>query len=188
MDRQQLNLRLSAGLMTRLKQRAKREGKTVTSLVREWIEAEIDKKIDVDRQADAGGMGSPDPLELRLSTIEGRLQKLEERTQGGRGLEIQPKASKERPDPKGITEPATSDGPGRGFSGLAPIEATDVESITTAELAALTGTNRGGWNNWAAKAAVGEIRNHPTAGRWKFIGRISDPVNGGPPRSLWIRA
>jgi hypothetical protein len=60
-------------------------------------------------------------------------------------------------------------------------------AITTNDLAQLTGTNRAAWNNWAAKAAIGAVREHPQAGRWRVVGKGPGP-NGGPDRWLWEQA
>lgn len=57
-------------------------------------------------------------------------------------------------------------------------------AITTAELAERTGTNRAAWNNWANKAAPGQVRHHPEAGSWRLVGKGAGP-NGGPERWLW---
>ena len=54
-------------------------------------------------------------------------------------------------------------------------------AITTAELAERTGTNRAAWNNWANKAAPGQVRHHPEAGSWRLVGKGAGP-NGGPER------
>ena len=56
--------------------------------------------------------------------------------------------------------------------------------ITTAQLALSTGTNRGAWNTWAAKATPGDVRHHPLAGSWRLIGKAA-PASGGPERWLW---
>jgi predicted transcriptional regulator len=58
------------------------------------------------------------------------------------------------------------------------------DAITTAELAEQTGTNRAAWNNWAAKAAPGDVRHHPEAGSWRLLGKAPAP-GGGPERWLW---
>jgi hypothetical protein len=68
---------------------------------------------------------------------------------------------------------------------LAMVEAG--EGITSAELADRTGTNRASWNNWAAKAVVGDVRVHKEAGSWRLIGKAPSSV-GGPARWLWEQA
>jgi predicted transcriptional regulator len=60
------------------------------------------------------------------------------------------------------------------------------DALTTAELADQTGTSRGAWNNWAGKAAPGDVRHHPTAGSWRLVGKAPAP-GGGPERWLWER-
>ena len=57
-------------------------------------------------------------------------------------------------------------------------------AITTAELAARTGTNRAAWNNWASPDRVGQVRSHPQAGSWRLRGKAAAEA-GGPPRWLW---
>jgi hypothetical protein len=61
---------------------------------------------------------------------------------------------------------------------------TTSQSLTTAELAIQTGTNKAAWNNWASKAAIGDIRHHPQAGSWRLLGKAA-PANGGPERWMW---
>jgi hypothetical protein len=61
---------------------------------------------------------------------------------------------------------------------------TDGQGLTTAELAIQTGTNKAAWNNWASKAAIGDIRHHPQAGSWRLLGKAA-PANGGPERWMW---
>jgi hypothetical protein len=51
-------------------------------------------------------------------------------------------------------------------------------------LALKTGTNRGGWNNWAKPERIGQVRHHPQAGSWKLIGKAATAI-GGPERWLW---
>jgi hypothetical protein len=58
------------------------------------------------------------------------------------------------------------------------------DGITTTELALKTGTNRGGWNNWAKPERIGQVRHHPQAGSWKLIGKAATAI-GGPERWLW---
>jgi hypothetical protein len=58
------------------------------------------------------------------------------------------------------------------------------DALATAELAEQTGTNRAAWNNWAGKAASGDVRHHPTAGSWRLVGKAPAP-GGGPDRWLW---
>lgn len=63
----------------------------------------------------------------------------------------------------------------------APLQA---DGITTVELALKTGTNKGGWNNWAKPERIGQVRHHPQAGSWQLIGKAA-PASGGPERWLW---
>ena len=94
-------------------------------------------------------------LAVQLAALEQRVAMLEQQA---------------RPAPKAPAQQITIEAP--------------LGAITTAELADRTGTNKGAWNNWAAKASPGQVRHHSQAGSWRLVGKGPGP-NGGPDRWLW---
>jgi hypothetical protein len=64
------------------------------------------------------------------------------------------------------------------------LEPQSGDAISTAQLAEQTKTNRASWNNWAAKAKPGDVRQHPDAGSWRLMGKVP-AATGGPDRWLW---
>ena len=156
MRRSQLAINCPTPLLQRLRTTAKQQGTTATALVLEWITAGLD-----------GGLGRSSPpssdLEARLDAVERRLDSLP-----ASPIRAIPPSPKQAPTPKPAGAPAPAAG----------------GAITTAELAERTGTNRGAWNNWAAKATAGDVRRHAEAGSWRLMGKAPAEV-GGPARWLW---
>jgi hypothetical protein len=62
----------------------------------------------------------------------------------------------------------------------------EIETLTTSELSARTGTNRAAWNQWAAAHSTGDVRVHSKAGHWRLVGKTASE-GGGPPRWMWER-
>ena len=157
----QLALELEPQLLERLRARAAADGRPVAALVRRWLEAGLSGALE--QQAAPAG---PDLL-ARVEALEAAV------------ADLQRPASPERVAPAPRTdEPVT---PNR----VIPDPPTG--AITTAELAMLTGANRGSWNTWATKAAPGDVRHHPQAGSWRLVGK-SALDTGGPARWMWEQA
>ena len=159
--RTQLAIQVPPAFLARLKAEATAQGRTVTSLAMQWLEAGL------------AGASTPAPAaELldRLAAVEDRLASLEARERASRGP-----AAKRPPAPAAPpSDPPTP-----------PLERTGGR-LTTTDLARATGTSAGAWNRWAAGHASGSVRQHPTAGSWRLLGKEPPPADlGGPPRWLW---
>jgi predicted transcriptional regulator len=156
MVKAQFNVRVDPALAAKLRREAQRRQQTPGVLVAEAIELLLSGNSSAPGPA-------PDGLAAALSALEQRVVKLEQ----------QRPAASARPAP--AAPPAAA--------ALPELEAP-AEAITTVELAERTGTNRAAWNNWAAKAAAGDVRHHPQAGAWRLAGKAPTP-GGGPERWLW---
>lgn len=156
--RTQLNIQVSADFLTRIRSVAESQGRTVTSLALQWLEA----GLAGDRPADDGAAVS-----VRLAALEARLSALE--------------ARQSAPVPPACVAPA----PVETTPALFAMEGEVSQPLTSAELAEQTGTSRASWNNWASRNPVGSVRVHPAAGPWRLAGQRHEPRKGGPPRWLW---
>jgi len=174
----QLSFELPPELLERLRAHAEAQRRTVASLLRDWIEAGLSAGPPAAPGVDLSGLSERvGCLEREVAQLQAGVLRVPRRGQVeplrvplGRGqlesigaaqLQAEP-ASPERV----IPSPPIGD------------------AITTAELAARTGTNRAGWNNWAAADRIGEVRAHPQAGSWRLVGKAPAP-GGGPDRWLW---
>ena len=169
----QLNCRVEVLLAKRLREAATARHTTTGALVAQAIEALL-----------AGNSSSPAPPPSALAALEARVARLEAANKGvnhtlknnneSRGDKI---TSTGLPynDKAGKSQPTTQEG---------VIIITPSQSLTTAELAIQTSTNKAAWNNWASKAAIGDIRHHPQAGSWRLLGKAA-PASGGPERWMW---
>lgn len=151
----QLNCRVEVLLAKRLREAATARHTTTGALVAQAIEALL-----------AGNSASPAPPPSALAALEARVAKLEANQGGNHTLKNNDES---RVD---IVHSKNSD------------IITTSQNLTTAELAIQTGTNKGAWNNWASKAAIGDIRHHPQAGSWRLLGKAA-PASGGPERWMW---
>lgn len=150
----QLNVRVERALAARLRREATRRRQTPGVLVAEAIEALL-----------AGAKPEAhQPLAADSSALAAQLAALTER------VALLEQQARPAPAPKAPAQPITIEAP--------------AGAITTAELVERTGTNAGGWNNWARTVAPGEVRHHPQAGSWRLIGKVPAP-GGGPARWLW---
>lgn len=188
----QLSVELPPELLQRLKAAAAATDRPVAALVRRWIEAGLAGGLE-------GGAVSPEPAGLleRVVALEAAVAAL--------GREQRPPAAADPLAAQLAAMGAAVAGAGRARlsspkrvsaipqTGDAPIPQTGEQgeqaaapqgALTTAELAHRTGTNRAGWNNWAAKAAPGDVRHHRGAGSWRLVGKAPAP-GGGPDRWLW---
>lgn len=164
--RSQLAVELRPDLLARLRAEAAARRCTITRLLADWIEADMPGQ----------------PAEVTPSVLA-RIEALEREVADLRG------AALSSPD-RVIAAPRSGDRslPDQQAQITRSGDDLPVEgAITTAELAQLTRTNRAAWNNWAAKAQQGDVREHPQAGRWRLAGRAAAAA-GGPPRWLWQQA
>jgi predicted transcriptional regulator len=165
----QLSFELPPELFERLRAHAAAERRTMAALLRRWIEAGLAGALEPSAEPSAALVS----LANRVETLEREVAQLQagalrvplDRGQleiiGAKHLQAEP-ASPDRV----IPAPPAGD------------------AITTAELAARTGTNRAAWNNWAAADRIGQVRAHPEAGSWRLVGKAPAP-GGGPERWLW---
>ena len=161
MNRVQLNLKMPATLVAELRVEAQQQGITLTALVERRLAGGYPAASSGEK---AGYQTASPELASRLDDLEQRLARLE--------LERKPRT----PTAMAQSVP-TAQGQVKSITRMG-------DAITTAELAEQTGTNRGGWNNWAGRAAPGEVRQHPTAGSWRLVGK-APAAGGGPDRWLW---
>ena len=170
---QQLNLKLPPEVAAHWSAQARAEGLSV----RDWLIARV------------GPAAGPAPAAAGAELLE-RVAALEAAV-----AQLQRPASPERV--KAAPRSGDALGPGQleiiGARHLSPPEPEAAspervepitrtgDALTTAELADQTGTSRGAWNNWAGKAAPGDVRHHPDAGSWRLVGKAPAP-GGGPER------
>ena len=168
----QLNCRVEVLLAKRLREAATARHTTTGALVAQAIEALL-----------AGNSASPAPPPSALAALEARVAKLEANQGSDHTLKNNNESRGDKitstglpyNDKAGKSQPTTQEG---------VIIITPSQSLTTAELAIQTSTNKAAWNNWASKAAIGDIRHHPQAGSWRLLGKAA-PASGGPERWMW---
>jgi transcriptional regulator with XRE-family HTH domain len=155
----QLNLKMPAPLVARLREEAAAEGITLTALAERRL---------------AGGYPAatsqlPDPVADRLAALEDRVTALE--------VDRSPRPSR-RGEELLVPTPVAEAPHGRGT----PDPTSVGDRLTTPELAELLGVGRSALNNWVA-------RNQPGAERdgWRLVERVR-PAAGGPPQWTWERA
>jgi hypothetical protein len=167
--RTQLNIQVSADFLVRIRAAAEAQGRTVTSLALQWLEAGL-----------AGASPSDDGAAViaRLDSLEARLSRLE-------AAELPSPPPPPRPPSLSVR---VAPAPSLETPELFSLEEKGSERLTTAELADRTQTNRAAWNNWANQNDVGSVRHHPAAGPWRLVGQQHEPRRGGPLRYLWERA
>lgn len=156
----QLCVSVPPDLLEQVRDEATRQGRWMGLLVCDWLRAGLAAS-----QAQPVDDSEELALDARLTALEQAVQALISAS-----------------SPRRVSSPPS-------YGGLPvrqQLELRDFDQfpITTAQLAIRTNTNRAGWNNWAAKAQPGDIREHRDAGNWRLIGKASAD-NGGPPRWLW---
>lgn len=154
--RTQLAIQATPELLARVKGAATARGQTVTRLLIDWIEAGL--------AGDLPAHGGGSDLVARVAALEAAVADLRRPASPERVSQSPPKRMIPAPQ---VGEHQSPDG-----------------AITTAELAAQTGTNRGSWNNWASAEKIGQARTHSQAGAWLLVGQ-APPPGGGPLRWLW---
>jgi len=158
---QQINLRVEQGLLASLKVLARERGLSLNAAAALAFERFLQEQPDASTDH-----------EQRLLALEARVAK----------LETKPAAP---PPPKAASPNQAKQAP--------PIEPAAIPqmgdgTITTADLAIATGTNRAAWNNWARDKNPGAIRKmKPEVGNWRYLGKAPSEM-GGPERGLWERA
>lgn len=162
--RSQLAIQADPELLGRVRAAAKAQGRTVTALVTDWIDA----GLAASGCQTKGAVGTD--LADRMNQLEALVAELQRQVAG--------LAGERRPLPQPVGAPLPKP------TAPAPVQAPTGEAISTAQLAENTGTNRASWNNWAAKAKPGAVRNHATAGNWRLVGKEPSP-DGGPERWMW---
>jgi hypothetical protein len=184
---QQVNLRVEPGLLASFKEAAKERGLSLNAAAALAFEQFLQGQPQ-QNQADASSELNDLRAEVELGAtrlsrclngqaeLTQRLAALEQRMARLEATPAPPppaaKASPERAKPAPPAEPAkipqASDG-----------------TITTADLAIATGTNRKAWNNWARDKNPGAIRKmKPEVGNWRYLGKAPSEM-GGPERGLW---
>ena len=187
----QLNLEVEPQLLERLRARAAADGRPLAALVRRWIEAGLGGALE--QQATAAAPAAGPELLARVAALEAAVSDLQRPASPNRVSAAprsgEPVTPKRVPMGAGTLEiigaahlQAAAASPDR-----VSLPAQPGDAITTAELAERTGTNRGAWNTWAAKATPGDVRHHPQAGSWRLIGKAALDT-GGPARWMWEQA
>lgn len=163
---QQVNLRVEPGLLASFKEAAKERGLSLNAAAglafEQFLQGQPQQK-----QAPASS-----DHEQRLLALEKRVAKLEATpAPPPPAAKTSPERAKPAPPVEPVKIPQVSDG-----------------TITTADLALATGTNRAAWNNWARDKNPGAIRKmKPEVGNWRYLGKAPSEM-GGPERGLWERA
>jgi hypothetical protein len=165
----QLNCRVEVLLAKRLREAATARHTTTGALVAQAIEALL-----------AGNSASPAPPPSALAALEARVAKLEAANQGS----IRTLKNNDESRCDNATSTKSQPVHDNIMDGQGPDIVRTSQGLTTAELAIQTGTNKAAWNNWASKAAIGDIRHHPQAGSWRLLGKAA-PASGGPERWMW---
>lgn len=168
---QQVNLRVEAELLQRLRMLARERGLSLNAAAGMAFEQLLQATAsNQNKQSEASPSADQ---ERRLAALEARVAKLE--TVRSVAAQAPPSAS---PEPA-ATQPLE-------WVKLPPEELSG--AITTADLAAATGTNRAAWNNWARDKNPGAVRKmKPEVGNWRYLGKAPSEM-GGPERGLWERA
>lgn len=168
---QQVNLRVEAELLQRLRMLARERGLSLNAVAGMAFEQLLQATAsNQNKQSEASPSADQ---ERRLAALEARVAKLE--TVRSVVAQAPPSAS---PEPA-ATQPSA-------WVKLTPEELSG--AITTADLAAATGTNRAAWNNWARDKNPGAVRKmKPEVGNWRYLGKAPSET-GGPDRGLWERA
>lgn len=174
----QLNCRVEVLLAKRLREAATARHTTTGALVAQAIEALL-----------AGDSASPAPppsalaaLETRGALLEQRVAKLEANQADNRSLKNNDESRVDNIKSTDLpyhSNLGKSQSTTQGGDNITPLQ-----SLTTAELAIQTSTNKAAWNNWASKAVIGDTRHHPQAGSWRLLGKAA-PASGGPERWMW---
>lgn len=169
----QLSLELEPQLLERLRARAAAEGRPLAVMVRRWLEAGLSGALE----QQAGPAAVPDLADLveRVERLEAELAQIRRSPE-----RVEPLPAPQSPAPAAASPARVNSPSPERVSQITPTG----DAITTAELAKRTGSNRGGWNNWAAADRIGEVRAHPQAGSWRLVGKAPAP-GGGPERWLW---
>lgn len=168
----QLNVRVDKALAERLRQEAKKRRQNPSALVSQALEKLL-------APPSKPSVATPSNV---LAALEATIEALKELTERVEALEQQRQPVIHQKDdlpspPRATTPPAPKE--------PKPIAVVADGALTTAELASATNTNRSAWNNWAnAPGRIGAVRNHPTAGAWRLLGKSSPPA-GGPERWIW---
>ena len=183
----QLSVELPPELLARLRAHAAAADRPVAAVVRRWIEAGLTGALEV---AGAAAPSADSELLARVAALEAAVSDLQ-RSASPERVSQAPRASEPVPLGRGQLEilgaghlhpPAELEPASPERVNPAPLSG---DAVTTAELAQRTGSNRAGWNNWAAgPGRVGQVRHHRTAGSWRLIGKAPAP-GGGPERWLW---
>ena len=169
----QLAIELPPDLLQRLKAHATATDRSVSALVRRWIEAGLRGDLEV---------VAPMPVAVGLAD---RVEALELAV-----LELQKQATA-LPSRKSSRQPSLSKPPESGPVPLAdglritPTGDAPAGAITTAELAKALGMKRGSLNERIRRA--GGARLGMELDGWCCVGNCT-PLAGGPPRWLWERA
>lgn len=158
----QLNLKMPAPLVARLREEAAAEGITITALAERRL---------------AGGYPVaipqlPDPVADRLAALEQRVLVLE-----ARGVRRAAPAASKPVEQLLLATPVAEAPHDRGTPDPTPVG----DRLTTAELAELLGVGRSALSNWIG-------RNRPGAERdgWRLVEQVR-PAAGGPPQWTWER-
>lgn len=170
---QQVNLRVEAELLQRLRMLARERGLSLNAIAGMAFEQLLQAAAsNQNKQSEASPSADQ---ERRLAALEARVAELE-------AVRSAVAQAPESAAPE--LEPETTQL--SGWVRLTPEELSG--AITTADLAAATGTNRAAWNNWARDKNPGAVRKmKPEVGNWRYLGKAPSEM-GGPERGLWERA
>jgi predicted transcriptional regulator len=171
----QLSVELPPDLLARLRAHAAAADRPVAAVVRRWVEAGLSGALEAGAAAPAGGSD----LLARVEALERAIAALQQNRA--------PRIPKPAPAAKGSDTTFESLPLDLDLGPTGPNPEPPAGALTTAELADRTGSNRAAWNNWASKAAPGDVRHHPEAGSWRLVGKAPAP-GGGPDRWLWEQA
>jgi len=166
----QVNLRIEQGLLAQMKAEAKQRGLSLNSLAASAFE----RLLAGEKAAEASStkLDGLANVVRRLEVLEQKLARQEHHLP--HGTPAKPAAGKPAPAAPTAAPP------------LEPKQMAQLGdgTLSSAELAIATTTNRAAWNNWASDERVGQVRDHATAGQWRLMGKAPAP-SGGPDRWMW---
>jgi hypothetical protein len=169
----QLAVEVSPELLQRLRAHAVATDRSVSALVRRWIEAGLNGDLEGSTELPAAAGLADRVAALELAVVELQQQAKAPRSEKPSRLPVRSKPPESGPVPSS------------GASRITPTGDAPAGAITTAELAEALGMKRGSLNERIRR--TGGARLGLELEGWCCVGSRT-PEAGGPPRWLWEKA